>query len=214
MNVGVGVRPRALSSTFTTPGGERTRDRERRCVTHTIIHNAPTPPLPPPVAAVVSTETATETIRWPPTRSSQQQQQQKQQHAISSSPSKSVDDATSVSRGTLRDFPACRPESPLAHARRGAGPNVPPARIETSPTSYVLSIVLPRPGGTPLAPEMITVSARRGGRLAVVADAWHLEHDCHYEWNVAFPPSGVDLRTVRARFGEDGLLVIDVPRRA
>jgi hypothetical protein len=27
---------------------------------------------------------------------------------------------------------------------------------------------------------MITVSARRGGRLAVVADAWHLEHDCEY----------------------------------
>jgi hypothetical protein len=27
---------------------------------------------------------------------------------------------------------------------------------------------------------MITVSARRGGRLAVVADAWHLEHDCEH----------------------------------
>ena len=76
-----------------------------------------------------------------------------------------------------------RPESPLAHARRGARPNhVPPARIETvtspSGTGYTLSIVLPRPGGAMLASEMITVSARRGGRLAVVADAWHLEHDC------------------------------------
>ena len=76
-----------------------------------------------------------------------------------------------------------RPESPLAHARRGARPNhVPPARIETvtspSGTGYTLSIVLPRPGGALLASEMITVSARRGGRLAVVADAWHLEHDC------------------------------------
>ena len=77
-----------------------------------------------------------------------------------------------------------RPESPIAHARRSVGPNhVPPVRIETvtCPTGserYRLSIVLPRPGGAALATEMITVSARRGGRLAVVADAWHLEHDC------------------------------------
>ncbi|KAH9167862.1 hypothetical protein EDB89DRAFT_2074491 [Lactarius sanguifluus] len=108
-----------------------------------------------------------------------------------------------------------RPESPLAHVRRGAlaGHNVPPARIVSSDTMHTLSIVLPRPGGAPLAPEMVTISARRGGRLAVVADAWHLEHDCHYEWHVALPPREVDLGAVRARFGDDGTLVIDVPRR-
>ena len=69
-------------------------------------------------------------------------------------------------------------ESPLAHARSRVGHNVPPAHIETFPKCYRLSIALPRPGGAQLASEMITVSARRGGRLAVVADAWHLEHDC------------------------------------
>ncbi|KAH9053007.1 hypothetical protein EDB83DRAFT_2225861 [Lactarius deliciosus] len=107
-----------------------------------------------------------------------------------------------------------RPESPLAHVRRAAlGHNVPPARIVSSDTIHTLSIVLPRPGGAPLAPEMVTISARRGGRLAVVADAWHLEHDCHYEWHVALPPKEVDLGAVRARFGDDGTLVIDVPRR-
>jgi len=90
---------------------------------------------------------------------------------------------------------------------------VPPARLETSPAQYTLSIALPRPGGALLASEMITVSARRGGRLAVVADAWHLEHDCHYEWHVAFPRPDMDLRAVRARVGEDGILVIEVPRR-
>lgn len=74
--------------------------------------------------------------------------------------------------------PVPRPESPLAHARRGAAHNVPPAVLETSPAQYTLSIALPRPGGALLASEMITVSARRGGRLAVVADAWHLERDC------------------------------------
>ena len=142
--------------------------------------------------------------------------------------------------------PPARPESPLAHARRGAGTNVPPPCVVSSDTTHTLSIALPRPGGAPLDPEMITVSARRGGRLVVVADAWHLEHDCerpffffgnagsshslsvrrrgvfvslffffagHYEWQVALPPREVDLGAVRARFGEDGTLVIDVPRR-
>ena len=87
---------------------------------------------------------------------------------------------SATSHGTRVPTPV-RPESPLALARRAANPNhVPPARVETHPTGsgYRLSIALPRPGGALLAPEMITVSARRGGRLAVVADAWHLEHDC------------------------------------
>ena len=73
---------------------------------------------------------------------------------------------------------SARPESPLAHARRGAVLNVPPPCVVSSDTTYTLSIELPRPGGARLAPEMVTVSARRGGRLVVVADAWHLEHDC------------------------------------
>ncbi|KAF8268138.1 hypothetical protein EI94DRAFT_1728523 [Lactarius quietus] len=132
--------------------------------------------------------------------------------------------------------PPARPESPLAHARRRAAVNVPPPCIVSSDTTHTLSIALPRPGGAPLAPEMVTVSVRRGGRVVVVADAWHLEHDCervspihisiclsarrdlllfvgHYEWCVALPQREVDLGAVRARFGEDGTLVIDVPRR-
>jgi len=90
--------------------------------------------------------------------------------------------ASAKSHGTRVPTPV-RPESPLALARRRANPDhVPPARVETFPTGtgYRLSIALPRPGGALLASEMITVSARRGGRLAVVADAWHLEHDCEY----------------------------------
>jgi hypothetical protein len=35
----------------------------------------------------------------------------------------------------------------------------------------------------------------------------------HYEWHIAFPQPDVNLGAVRARFGEDGMLVIDVPRR-
>lgn len=110
-------------------------------------------------------------------------------------------------------WPGPRSESPLEHVHRRAGHNVPPANVETFPKSYKLSIALPRPGGAQFASEMITISARRGGRLVIVADAWHLEHDCHYEWHVAFPQLDIDLGAVRARLGKDGDLVIDVPRR-
>jgi hypothetical protein len=75
-------------------------------------------------------------------------------------------------------LPAPRPESTLEHVHRRVGHNVPPANVETFPKSYRLSIALPRPGGAQFDSDMITVSARRGGRLAIVADAWHLEHDC------------------------------------
>lgn len=77
-----------------------------------------------------------------------------------------------------RDWPAPRPKSPLEDVHRRAGHTVPPAYVETFPKCYRLSIALPRPGGTQFSSDMITVSARRGGRLAIVADAWHLERDC------------------------------------
>jgi hypothetical protein len=98
-------------------------------------------------------------------------------------PPVSTETTAVVQRPPAAVLPPPRPESPLAHERRGAVLNVPPACIVSSDTTHTLSIELPRPGGARLAPEMITVSARRGGRLAVVADAWHLEHDC--EWAYA-----------------------------
>jgi hypothetical protein len=100
-------------------------------------------------------------------------------------PSPEEDPARQKSMRTIEErqhiWPAPRGdpgESPLEHVHRRAGHNVPPANVETLPKSYRLSIALPRPGGAQFASEMITVSARRGGRLAIVADAWHLEHDC------------------------------------
>ena len=35
----------------------------------------------------------------------------------------------------------------------------------------------------------------------------------HYEWQISFPPSDVDIRAVQAKFHQDGLLTIDVKRR-
>ena len=86
--------------------------------------------------------------------------------------------STRVIKERQHDSPAPRLESPLEQVHRRAGHNVPPANVETFLKSHRLSITLPRPGGAQFAPDMITVSARRGGCLAIVADAWHLEHDC------------------------------------
>jgi hypothetical protein len=102
------------------------------------------------------------------------------------SPEEGVFSQPPLSSTRAIEEPAPRPESHLEHVRRRAGHNVPPANVETFPKNYRLSIALPRPGGAQFASEMITVSARRGGRLAIVADAWHLEHDCQYLSDVSF----------------------------
>jgi len=60
---------------------------------------------------------------------------------------------------------------------------------------------------------MVTISANKGDRLRVVADAWHMEGESHYEWQISFPPSDVDIRAVHAKFQKDGRLTIDVKRR-
>lgn len=121
--------------------------------TRSLDHPVTPMPLAPPSGLVVDHLSAT---RQPPPQSQSQ---------------------SAAGLSQQQRFPT-RPESPLAHARRGAVINVPPPLLETSATKYRLSIALPRPGGALLASDMITISARRGGRLAVVADAWHLEHDC------------------------------------
>ena len=43
---------------------------------------------------------------------------------------------------------------------------------------YVLMVQLPVTMTTGLAPEMITISARKENKLAIVADVWHAENNC------------------------------------
>ncbi|KAF8554454.1 hypothetical protein OG21DRAFT_1412550 [Imleria badia] len=81
--------------------------------------------------------------------------------------------------------------------------------IQSTTTSHVLSVSLPRV----ILPEMVTVTAKKGDRVDVVADAWHMERDCHYEWQIRFAAGDVDMSTVRARFGPDGKFSIEVQRR-
>ncbi|KZT67912.1 hypothetical protein DAEQUDRAFT_672243 [Daedalea quercina L-15889] len=64
-----------------------------------------------------------------------------------------------------------------------------------------------------LSTEMVTVYVKRGCRLAVVADAWHLEHDAHYNWEIAFMPDDVNLRRVHVVLDVSGNLTVTVPRR-
>ncbi|EIM87913.1 uncharacterized protein STEHIDRAFT_27281, partial [Stereum hirsutum FP-91666 SS1] len=50
-----------------------------------------------------------------------------------------------------------------------------------------------------LHPENVTISAKKGDRIDVVADAWGMEEACHFEWRVSFQPRTVDMGSLRAR---------------
>ncbi|KAI6016271.1 hypothetical protein PISMIDRAFT_617213 [Pisolithus microcarpus 441] len=80
---------------------------------------------------------------------------------------------------------------------------------QSSSTLHTFAVVLP----CTILPEMITVSTKKGDRLDVVADAWHMEHDCHYGWEISFAPGDVDMSAVRAKLNQDGELSIEVRRR-
>ncbi|KAF9552558.1 hypothetical protein CPC08DRAFT_646755 [Agrocybe pediades] len=82
--------------------------------------------------------------------------------------------------------------------------------LSTTPTQHTLSVVLPRS----VQPEMVTISANKGDRIRVVADAWGGGSDCHYEWQISFPPYDIDMGAVHARFDPDGKLTLEVRRRA
>ncbi|KAF8903787.1 hypothetical protein CPB85DRAFT_1226304 [Mucidula mucida] len=101
------------------------------------------------------------------------------------------------------------PISPLSRQRRAPLPGHAPAVIvqETS-FKYTLNVQLPNT----ISPEMVTITAVKGDKMKVVADAWHMESNCHYEWLITFPPRDIDMSTVHAKFGQDGLLSIDVRR--
>lgn len=67
--------------------------------------------------------------------------------------------------------------SPIARSRRAPSPSrTPPMHVTNTASLYTLSAQLP----IEIQPEMITVSAKKGDRIDVVADAWHMETDCEY----------------------------------
>lgn len=100
--------------------------------------------------------------------------------------------------------------SPMDRARRSPPPDSSPEMTtQSSSNAYTFSVTLP----SSIQSEMITVTAMKGDRLDVVADAWHMERDCHYEWQIQFAPGDVDMSTTRARLDKDGKFIINVERR-
>ncbi|KZP17718.1 hypothetical protein FIBSPDRAFT_830296 [Athelia psychrophila] len=80
--------------------------------------------------------------------------------------------------------------------------------VVSTASGYTLNAQLP----IDIQPEMITVSAKKGDRIAVVADVWHMETDCHYEWQIQFPHD-INMNSVRVIVGKGGQLTIHAPKR-
>lgn len=67
--------------------------------------------------------------------------------------------------------------SPMDRSRRSPSPgSCPEMTTQSSCAMHTFSVTLQRS----ILPEMITVSAKKGDRLDVVADAWHMERDCEF----------------------------------
>ncbi|KAF7292989.1 hypothetical protein MIND_01198200 [Mycena indigotica] len=100
--------------------------------------------------------------------------------------------------------PKTRRNSITARSRRTPSlSQYPPLLVNSSQTSYTIKICLP----TTIAAEMVTICTLKGDKLRVVADAWHLESDCHYEWEIGFPPREVDMSSICAKVEETGLVI-------
>lgn len=114
-----------------------------------------------------------------------------------------------------------------------------PASDESAPRMTVTSTVYGYQFSVKLSSaiqrEMVTISANKGDKLKVVADAWHMENESellrlhlaerflidvliandagHYEWQITFPPRDIDMNSVHAKFDEnEKTLTIDVRR--
>ncbi|KAJ6588315.1 hypothetical protein B0H19DRAFT_922985 [Mycena capillaripes] len=97
----------------------------------------------------------------------------------------------------------------MARARRvPSSSKYPPLQISSSDTEYTLDISLP----IAIQPEMVIITTAKGDKLKIVADAWHLEADCHFEWEIVFPPRDVDITSIRAKFEEQGRLTVRAGR--
>ncbi|KAJ7291281.1 hypothetical protein C8J57DRAFT_1272123 [Mycena rebaudengoi] len=109
------------------------------------------------------------------------------------------------------DLESRRP-SFTARARRAASASkYPPITITALPAQYTFELRLP----DSIKPEMVTITTAKGDRLKIVADAWHLEVDCHYEWQIVFSPRDVDMSSIRAKFEDaQSRLTVSAGRRA
>ncbi|KAJ7721029.1 hypothetical protein B0H16DRAFT_1603555 [Mycena metata] len=96
-----------------------------------------------------------------------------------------------------------------ARSRRVPTPSgYPPLQINSSAAKYTIDIALP----TAIKPEMVTITTAKEEKLKIVADAWHLESNCHFEWEIVFPPQDVDIKSICAKFDAQGHLTVSAAR--
>lgn len=91
----------------------------------------------------------------------------------------------SAHRAVSADTPSLA--SSLSSASRTSGsyhPQYPLMTLNSTSMKYVLSVQLP----TIIQPEMVTISANKGDKLKVIANAWHIQNECEYHRHVVrFP---------------------------
>ncbi|KAF8208186.1 hypothetical protein K438DRAFT_1575054 [Mycena galopus ATCC 62051] len=98
----------------------------------------------------------------------------------------------------------------MGRARRVPSPSrYPPIHISSSTSEYTVHISLP----IAVKPEMVTITTAKGDKIKIVVDEWHLEDNCHFEWEIVFPPRDVDITSIRAKFEEEKLLTVRAGRR-
>lgn len=90
------------------------------------------------------------------------------------------------------------PESPTARSRRAPLPSrTPTMKLTSTMVEHTFDVWLPKE----LLSEMVTVSAKRGNRVDVVADIWHQEKDCESVYIRAYHEVGWSSRMLMTRGG-------------
>ncbi|KZS99172.1 hypothetical protein SISNIDRAFT_545982 [Sistotremastrum niveocremeum HHB9708] len=97
----------------------------------------------------------------------------------------------------------------LAHIRSTRQPSH-MNRIDLSVNATPTQHVLLAPLGPGFTIESITISAKRGNILAIVAERFDMEADCHYEWQVQFDRDA-DMGQIHANL-DRGMLTVSVRR--
>ncbi|KAH7342069.1 hypothetical protein B0J17DRAFT_286903 [Rhizoctonia solani] len=108
-----------------------------------------------------------------------------------------------------RSSPPSNPGLPIVSIRGSRSPTEdqraqPDIQVSQSAYSLVADI------GRGFSPECITISAKKGNALVIVADRWDMEKDCRYEWVWRFDRDA-DMSSVHANY-DSGVLRVTVRR--
>jgi len=94
----------------------------------------------------------------------------------------------------------------LRNARGQAPQQSAKMSITSTPSEHILSASI----GPGFDSNCITIAARKGNNLDIVADRWDCEQDCHHEWKVNFDRDA-DMSGIKAEY-TNGVLTVTVKR--